>query len=1122
MENGAGIAHRFTTDTPKAPPLPTYIEVEEGGNKVKVYDPVRKACLYSEQWSRMWTRWKHQGEEVINNIVGILDEVNASDLPPITAEDVRRAIGMLSKNTALGIDLWDVKWLRSADDEMIKELTELLNFIEMVGTWPEQIMMNIIVLMGKPGGGVRPIALMPMLYRVWTKCRKGVIQEWDKLHQGPWDAAVQGSSALRAAVLSAFHDELHLLDGKEIAAILWDMEKFYDNINITKLIRKAQEMGYPVVALALGLSMHMAPRVVKAFEHYVMCDVPLNGIIAGCTQSTFFARLFLYAVLKEHSNRPGANIRSFLDDISQRVRGNTTAEVETTIVEQGNALAIDLVGIGCKISSKTTVLANTKQSRETIVRGLRARHVEVTSATSAKDLGVGTTIGYSRCTRYVRQRILKARGRVKRIQALTKANRKASKLYTTGAHPQATYGKEAMGMAPGAIQELRAMASASVNSGGSMGKCATTLIHVGLGPRMDPYHRVVLDQITMWFYLISTLGDMGRLHRMWWKAKSRILDAEGVKWGSIRGPMGATIGTLVELGWKPESPARWIDHRGNRWEYSGRGSLGPLYAAIGEAVEIKVWSKAKEHHAGAGLEVGFDMMPVKKMEKIMLKKDENPGRLYAILSGGIWTESRKFAAGLVSSPACPHCGAECQDDFHLFWGCDTVWRSQDREIAKGDFLFGEADRGQVSDACFWLRGLVPKAWTHREETDHYEVEEIPGSDFRQYAPDTPVYLDGTGGPFGTDYRIRVCGWAWIQPVIELEGGIIATSSYCGRRGTIPGRQTVPRAETYALLQFLRFAQDSILIGVVTVYTDNKGVYDRWHRGPKTCHDGNGALWDVIWDSYRTIQSRGGEIQLRKVVSHAVEKGIDQDPILTHGNGLADKHAWDGCKDRQASNILQESVEYYDMRSHIVMRRMLAIVSKYIKGREHQGPIEGPKLPSPLDQKIIDLGHQVVNKGRAGFLCTLCGDTWTKNTRHAFIANGECRGEYPWEIPESTLHKWKLPPVEKGITYRGKVVHPTHSVYFYRGVVYCNRCGYITTGGRIQHLGVPCRMRLLESQRRVLKGMREGKAPGGKPWPMPDDDQCPSGLIPFRKGEEYADPDSFIFLPGKGPTGSMLL
>ena len=206
-----------------------------------------------------------------------------------------------------------------------------------------------------------------------------------------------------------------------------------------------------------------------------------------------------------------------------------------------------------------------------------------------------------------------------------------------------------------------------------------------------------------------------------------------------------------------------------------------------------------------------------------------------------------------------------------------------------------------------------------------------------------------------------------------------------------------------------------------------------------------------------------------------------------------------------------------------MRRMLTIVSRYVKRREvNEGPKVGPKPPNLLDQRIMDLGHQIVSKGRAGFVCSVCGDTWTKSTKHALINNGECRGEYPWDIPESTLNTWRLPPVEKGITYRGKVVHPSHSVYYYRGVVYCNRCGYLTTGGRIQHLGVPCRMKVLRSQRRVLTGIHQGRSPGGKAWPMPEDDQCPSGLIPFKIGENYADPDSFTFLPGKGPTGSMLL
>ena len=95
---------------------------------------------------------------------------------------------------------------------------------------------NIIVLMGKPppAEGERPIALMPMLYRVWARIRKNEINEWDVDHRGPWDAAIKGSSELRAAILSAFQDEVAASEGQIIIKASWDMGKFYDNIDIKK------------------------------------------------------------------------------------------------------------------------------------------------------------------------------------------------------------------------------------------------------------------------------------------------------------------------------------------------------------------------------------------------------------------------------------------------------------------------------------------------------------------------------------------------------------------------------------------------------------------------------------------------------------------------------------------------------------------------------------------------------------------------------------------------------------------------------------------------------------------------------------------------------------------------
>lgn len=77
--------------------------------------------------------------------------------------------------------------------------------------------------MDKPIGGVRPIALMSMIYKFCTKIRHCEVRKW---------AAIRGSSALQAAVLSAFFNELHTFDGKEVASILWDLDKFYDSIDL--------------------------------------------------------------------------------------------------------------------------------------------------------------------------------------------------------------------------------------------------------------------------------------------------------------------------------------------------------------------------------------------------------------------------------------------------------------------------------------------------------------------------------------------------------------------------------------------------------------------------------------------------------------------------------------------------------------------------------------------------------------------------------------------------------------------------------------------------------------------------------------------------------------------------
>ena len=147
-------------------------------------------------------------------------------LDEITMDQTRRAIYRLNKGTAVGVDQWSPTVWRDMSDEALDELVKLLNEVERRLTWPAHLYHNFIVLMGKPAGGTRPIALMPMLYCLWTKIRRPHIDVWESAWAGPWDAAANGSSALRAAILGMLQDEVAVYRGRNTLTTLWDEENW--------------------------------------------------------------------------------------------------------------------------------------------------------------------------------------------------------------------------------------------------------------------------------------------------------------------------------------------------------------------------------------------------------------------------------------------------------------------------------------------------------------------------------------------------------------------------------------------------------------------------------------------------------------------------------------------------------------------------------------------------------------------------------------------------------------------------------------------------------------------------------------------------------------------------------
>ena len=170
----------------------------------------------------------------------------------------------------------------------------------------------------------------------------------------------------------------------------------------------------------------------------------------------------LHIILEGTINHvPIVKLRSFVDDICQTSYGPDALE---DMIDSAKELVTGFRTAGLKISTKSKILSTSRDWGRILARSLAKMGVTVSVTRQAKDLGIDTTIGIRRATSTIKKRILSARKRTFRIKILRQATYKAAKLLPSGAMPQASYGKEGMGISPNQVSVLRAMAASAVSS----------------------------------------------------------------------------------------------------------------------------------------------------------------------------------------------------------------------------------------------------------------------------------------------------------------------------------------------------------------------------------------------------------------------------------------------------------------------------------------------------------------------------------------------------------------------------------------------------------------------------------------------------------------------------------
>jgi len=223
---------------------------------------------------------------------------------------------------------------------------------------------------------------------------------------------VSGSSCLLVALARAVLGEASLVLGASQAQILWDITKFYDSIDPGKMAGFAGTVGYPLMQLYLGLLMHQAARFILDNGQASDFLVPGASILAGCTQSTSWAKVYLHDLLqKVHDDFIPVRLSSWIDDLHQMMLGSRS-EVVRLMADAAGFLQQGLAARSCHFAPKSFVLSTSQGLSSQASQALIAKGIVLDVKVHGRDLGLDTTLGRRRRVGMVALRARAARARM--------------------------------------------------------------------------------------------------------------------------------------------------------------------------------------------------------------------------------------------------------------------------------------------------------------------------------------------------------------------------------------------------------------------------------------------------------------------------------------------------------------------------------------------------------------------------------------------------------------------------------------------------------------------------------------------------------------------------------------
>ena len=838
----SGAVYKWTKGRCKQPPS----TVESPLYKGPVQCPKKVMAHRRMQWQDVWGDQPSRLLPTVELMKELRDEAIQERLDLIDLACFDEAVFSFNDATALGLDCIAPRVLKSLPHKARLDIVGLLNECEAKQAWPWQMLGQLLVLIGKETGGERPIALICMLLRVWTRCRRSRVAVWTDAHKGHWDYAVKNSSSLRSAILQRLRIEIDSADRKEWMTILWDYSRFYDTVELAAMARQAKRRRFPVAVLHMQMLIYMGPRILKQERCFSDWTQPVNGVLPGDGMAGDMARCAVYDMAEEIVMAfPHVTLSQFVDDFKQYASGESEQIIAAKVLPAARAFVQKSKDASLKLSGKSVIVASSRKAAEHVASEIGKMGVEVGVVESARDLGIDINAKGRRILPTRARRLEKAQKRNKKV---IKINLKwaRAKINQTATLPTETYGQLADGVPRSQRLKLRRRLAAAC--GWKPGMCSTTLLELealGANPMVHIPCKILADYLQMW--LIEKECREG-IERVWAKRSDHIgadQQRNEVKWRRVSGPIAATIATLTEIGFQTPSARHWITPDGKEWTYNDSPSDSRLFQfELAQIIRHQEWATAAQHWWSSGIDGDIDLTVARRMlKKLRLEgEDVKAAVLVRIVTGGMWPGERAIKAGYESQNVCPFCN-DCHDSLaHRCWQCPAVDGIADDDIANSNamkrFAISALDRNE--NECQWLRGLTPISCYNLEQAAWEEKQERHGVCIGMTeanpldAIDCTVYLDESGGAFSSEVLLRRAGYglAFFTGRRPHENERDACNMIGGIASSIAGPiQTTNRACLAAVCCALRLTIGAIEIVPDATYLIN-GIRERRHLQPQ--------------------------------------------------------------------------------------------------------------------------------------------------------------------------------------------------------------------------------------------------------------------------------------------------